>query len=138
MIGKILLRLQEHLKRWIKPATSVLISALSDLTRSRTDLVIENALLRQQLIILKRQLKRPQLTNPERFRLVFLSHFTAFWKHALHIIQPDTLLRWHRDLFRFYWRRKSQGKPRISPETIALIQKMAKENQLWGGRTDSW
>jgi len=47
MIGKILLRLQEHLKRWIKPATSVLISALSDLTRSRTDLLIENALLRQ-------------------------------------------------------------------------------------------
>ena len=73
MMGKILLRLQEHLKRWIKPATSVLISALSDLTRSRTDLVIENALLRQQLIVLNRQIKRPRLTNPDRFRLVFLS-----------------------------------------------------------------
>ena len=85
MIGKILLWLQEHLKRWIKPATSVLISALSDLTRSRTDLLLENALLRQQLIVLKRQIKRPQLTNPNRFRLVFLSHFTAFWKQALHI-----------------------------------------------------
>ncbi len=132
MIGKILLRLQEHLKRWIKPATSVLISAISDLTRSRIDLVVENALLRQQLIVLKRQIKRPQLTNPDRFRLVFLSHFTVFWKQALHIVQPDTLLRWHRELFRFYWRRKSQGKPRISPETIALIQEMAKENRLWG------
>jgi len=139
MIGNILHWLHERIKFWTKPATSVLaIGALLDLTRSRTDLVIENALLRQQLIILKRQLKRPQLTNPERFRLVFLSHFTKFWKQALHIVQPDTLLRWHRDLFRFYWRRKSQGKPRISPETIALIQKMAKENQLWGGRTDSW
>ena len=112
MIGKILLRLKEHLKRWIKPATSVLISALSDLTRSRTDLLIENALLRQQLIVLKRQIKRPQLSKPDRFRLVFLSHFTAFWKQALHIVQPDTLLRWHRELFRFYWRRKSQGKPK--------------------------
>ena len=132
MIGKILLWLQEHLKRWIKPATSVLISALSDLTRSRTDLLIENALLRQQLIVLKRQIKRPQLRNPDRFRLVFLSHFTVFWKQALHIVQPDTLLRWHRELFRFYWRRKSQGKPKISPETIALIQKMANENLLWG------
>ena len=90
MIGKILLRLQEHLKRWIKPATSVLISTLSDLTRSRIDLVVENALLRQQLIVLKRQIKRPQLTNPDRFRLVFLSHFTVFWKQALHIVQPDT------------------------------------------------
>lgn len=72
-MSKFLGWLKERLKPWIKPATSVLISALSDLTRSRTDLVIENALLRQQLIILKRQLKRPQLTNPDRFRLVFLS-----------------------------------------------------------------
>jgi putative transposase len=133
MIGNILHWLQERIKFWTKPASSVLIiGTLLDLTRNRTDLVIENALLRQQLIILKRQLKRPQLTNPERFRLVFLSHVTKFWKQALHIVQPDTLLRWHRDLFRFYWRRKSQGKPRISPETIALIQKIAKENQLWG------
>ena len=75
---------------------------------------------------------RPQLTNYDRFRLVFLSHFSVFWKQAPHIVQPDTLLRWHCELFRFYWRRKSQGKPKISPETIALIQEMAKENQLWG------
>ena len=79
-MGKILLRLQEHLKRWIKPANSVLIGAPSDLTRSRTDLVIENALLRQQLIVLNRQIKRSQLTTLDRFRLVFLSHFTKFWK----------------------------------------------------------
>jgi hypothetical protein len=131
-MGKILLRLQERLKRWIKPATSVLIDALSDLTRSRTDLVIENALLRQQLIILKRQLKRPQLTNPERFRLVFLSHFTKFWKQALHIVQPETLLRWHQNLFRMYWRQKSQGRPKVESETIVLIQKMANKNLLWG------
>jgi len=132
-MGKILDRLQECVKRWTKPATSVLIiGALSDLTRSRTDLVVENALLRQQLIVLNRQVKRPQLTNFDRFRLVLLSHFTKFWKQALHIVQPDTLLRWHRELFQFYWRKKSQGKSKISAETIALIEKMAKENQLWG------
>ena len=82
--------------------------------------------------MLKRQIKRPQLTNLDRVRLVFLSHFTTFWKQASHIVQPDTLLRWHRELFRKYWRKKSQGKPKISAETIALIEKMAKENQLWG------
>ena len=132
-MGKILDRLQERIKHWIKPATSVLlVGILSDLTRSRTDLVIENALLRQQLIVLNRQIKRPRLTNPDRFRLVFLSHFTKFWKQALHIVQPDTLLRWHRELFQFYWRRKSQAKPKISSEPIALIQEMAGENQLWG------
>jgi len=89
-------------------------------------------LLRQQLIVLNRQLKLPQLTNLDRFRLVFLSHFTTFWKQALHIVQADTLLRWHRELFGMYWQKKSQGKPKISAETIALIEKLAKENQLWG------
>ena len=63
MMDKILLKLHSRVKRWIKPANSVsIISALSDLTHSRTDLVIENALLRQQLIVLNRQVKRPQLT----------------------------------------------------------------------------
>ena len=132
-MGKILDWLQERVKHWTKPATSVLIiGLLSDLTRSHTDLVVENALLRLQLIVLKRQIKRPQITRSDRFRLVFLSHFTMFWKQALHIVQPDTLLRWHREMFRKYWRKKSQGKPKIAAETIALIQEMAKENQLWG------
>jgi len=130
-MGKILDWLQERVKHWIKPAASVLlVGILSDLSRSHIELVVENALLRQQLIVLNRQIKRPQLTNLDRFRLVFLSHFTTFWKQALHIVQSDTLLRWHRELFQFYWRRKSKGKPKISPETIALIQVMAKENQL--------
>ena len=132
-MGKILRWLQERIKHWTNPATSVLIiGALSDLTRSHADLVVENALQRPQLIVLNRQVKGPQLTNFDRFRLVFLAHFTKFWKQALHIVQPDTLLRWHREMFRKYWRRKSQGKPKISLETIALIQEMAKENRLWG------
>lgn len=63
---------------------------------------------------------------------MLLSHFTGFWKPSLHIVQPETLLRWHRELFRFYWKRKSQGKPKISTETIDLIRKMAIENSLWG------
>ena len=91
-MSKFLGWLKERIKHWTKPVSSVLIiGILSDLTRSRTDLLVENALLRQQLIVLKRQIKRPQLTNPDRFRLVYLSHFTAFWKQALHIVQPDTL-----------------------------------------------
>lgn len=133
MVSKILLWLQERIKLWTKPATSILIiGILSDLARNRTDLVVENALLRQQLIVLNRQVKRPQLTNSDRFCLVFLIRFTVFWKQALHIVQPDTLLRWHRELFRFYWKRKSQGKPKTSAETIDLIRKMAVENCLWG------
>ena len=53
------------------------------------------------------------------------------------ISRPDTLRRWHPDLFRRYWRRQSRNKkrkPRIAQETIDLIRKMAKENRLWGAK----
>ena len=127
-----LLQFQQHIKTWPKPATLSLISGvISDLNRSCSDLIVENALLRQQLIVLHRQVKRPILTQHDRFYLVLLARFTRFWKQALHIVQPDTLLRWHRDLFRFYWRMKSkrkQNKPKIPPETIDLIRTMANEN----------
>ena len=127
---------QSLIKHWTKPAPpSPIIGVFSDLTRSRTNLVVENALLRQQLIVLNRQAGRSQFTNHDRFLLILLARCTRFWQQALHIVQPDTLLRWHRELFRFYWRRKSKSKlnqPKISPETIALIRKMAEENHLWG------
>jgi hypothetical protein len=65
--------LQERVKHWLKPATPTLISGLfSDLLRSRIDLLVENSLLRQRLIVLNRQVKRLPLTNPDRFRLLFL------------------------------------------------------------------
>jgi putative transposase len=105
------------------------------MTCSRADPIAENLILRQQPIVLNRQVKRPQLTNGDRLRLVLLARCAQFWQQALFIVQPDTLLRWHRDLFRLYWRHKSSAekrKPRVAPETIALIRKMAKENQLWG------
>jgi len=132
----LIFRLHHFLKSHTRPATADLaLNALSDLTRSKLDLIAENALLRQQLIVLKRQVKRPQLQPGDRFRLVLLASWTPFWKQALHIIQPDTLLRWHRDLFRAFWRRKSKPKRRklrIAQETITLMKKLAQENRLWG------
>jgi len=129
-------RVKQHLKLWSKPAiASIAVGSLSDLRRSRKDLIIENAMLRQQLIVLNRQVKRPQLTQGDRVGLVLLARLTEFWQQGLHIVQPDTLLRWHRDLFRRYWRRKSKPEkrdPHISTETIELIQQMARENRLWG------
>jgi transposase InsO family protein len=132
----LLASINKLIKQWTRPTTFPLgAGALTDLARCRTDLIVENALLRQQLIVLNRQVKRPQLTNSERIRFVFLARFTKYWHQALHIVQPDTLLRWHRDLFRLYWRRKSKPhdrKPRLAPEIIKLIQQMAQENRLWG------
>jgi hypothetical protein len=98
-----LFQFQQHIEFWAKPATLSLISGvLSDLTCSRSDLIVENALFRQPLIVLNRQVKRPLLTRRDRFLLVLLVRCSRFWKQALHIVQPDTLLRWHRELFRFY------------------------------------
>ncbi len=97
-------RVKQHLRQWTKPTTVILVTeTLSDMTRSRTDLIAENAMLRQQLIVLNRQAKRPQLTNGDRIRLVLLARCTRFWQQALRIVQPDILLRWHCDLFRRYW-----------------------------------
>jgi putative transposase len=128
--------IQHQIKGWVKPTTVYLaLDAISDLSRSKADLLVENALLRQQLIVLNRQIKRPKLTNGDRIRLVLLARCTKFWNQALHIIQPDTFLRWHRDLFRLYWRYISNNgkkKQRIRSEDIQIIRQMIQENKLLG------
>ena len=128
--------LSSRLTRWTKPLTSSLpLQILADLGRSKSELIAENALLRQQVIILKRQVKRPSITRTERVLLVLFARLVRTWKQALIIVQPDTLLRWHRELFRWYWKRKSKAashKPKVAAETIALIREMARDNRLWG------
>ncbi len=121
---------------WTKPdTTSLLLGTLTDLARGKSELVAENALLRQQLIILRRQVKRPACTKTDRMLLVLLARMVRTWKQALLIVQPETLLRWHRQGFKLFWKYKSRAaslKPRISQETISLIQEMARDNRLWG------
>ena len=128
--------LRAHFLQWTKPLTSSLpLQTLADLGKSKSELVAENALLRQQLIILKRQVKRPACAKTDRVLLVFLARVVRTWKQALFIVQPETLLRWHRELFRLVWKRRSKTsshQPKVATETIALIREMAKENRLWG------
>ena len=111
------------------------LATLTDLGRSKSELLAENALLRQQLIILRRQVKRPTFTWTDRVLLVLLARLVRTWQKALLLVQPETLLRWHRELFRLYWKRKSKAsshRPKVAVETIALIREMAKDNRLWG------
>jgi putative transposase len=132
--------LTQIIQRWVKPNNRPLLLETSlDLTRSRSQLILENAFLRQQLIVLNRHVKRPALKPHERVLLVVLTSKLLSWKQALNIVQPDTLLRWHRDLYRWFWKRKSRkrkqpGRPPISQEIVALIQRMAKENRIWGAK----
>jgi len=122
--------------RWTKPlSTSLPLGTLTDLSRSKPELIAENALLRQQLIILRRQVKRPACNKADRTLLILLARLVRNWKQALLIVQPDTLLRWHRELFRLVWKRRSKAAshtPKVAPETVALIREMATKNRLWG------
>ncbi len=122
--------------RWTRPLTpSLLLGTIADLGRSKSQLMAENALLRHQLIMLKRQVKRPACTKADRLLLVLLARMVRIWKQALFIIQPETLLRWHRQGFRLFWKQKSKTtstQAKVSAETIALIKEMAKHNRLWG------
>ena len=128
--------LQEPVLRWIKPpTTSLVFGTLADLTRGKAELLAENALLRHQLIILRRQIKRPIYRKTDRLLLVLLASMVRTWKQALFLVQPETLLRWHRELFRVFWKHTSKvhaRMPRLSSETISLIQEMAANNRLWG------
>ena len=128
--------LSSGLTRWTKPmGLSLPLATLTDLGRSKSELIAENALLRHQLIVLRRQVKRPACKKTDRLLLILLARLVRTWKQALFIVQPDTLLRWHRELFRWYWKRTSKAatrKPRVSAETIALIKEMARKNRLWG------
>jgi putative transposase len=121
----------------VRPATtsSLVLGAATDLVRSKTELVAENALLRQQLIVLSRSTKRPRISRFDRALLVLLASRVRTWRQVLVIVQPATLLRWHRAGFRLLWRWRSAPRsqpPRVSPEAVALIRRMARENRLWG------
>jgi putative transposase len=128
--------LLQRFSRWTQPLhTPLLLATAADVFRSKPQLVAENALLRQQLIILRRQIKRPVYEKTDRLLLVILASMVRAWKQALFLVQPETLLRWHRELFRWFWKRKTKAhsrKPRLSLETISLIKEMAAHNRLWG------
>ncbi len=128
--------LHDGIVHWTKPrSTFLVLGTIADLAKGKSELLVENALLRQQLIILRRHVKRPACRKTDRILLILLARMVRTWKQALFIVQPETLLRWHRERFRFFWKHRSKAdsrQPKISPETMALIKEMASTNRLWG------
>src|ERR1035437_9240549 len=96
--------------------------------KSKIGLAAENAALRHQLIVLRRKLRgRVQLANSDRWFLVQLYRWFPSILKVLTIIRPETLVRWHRSGFRWYWRWKSRslgGRPQIEAVLRALIRQM--------------
>jgi putative transposase len=131
---------KRYLRRCTKPNNhALLLNGVTDLARSKSELMLENALLRRQLIILRRQVKRPKRTWRDRVLFVLLASQLHSWKQVLVIVQPETLLRWHRDLFRRVWKRKSRsrgngGRPPLPKEVVVLIKQMAQDNLTRGAK----
>src|SRR6202045_3397348 len=114
----------------------LLLAVLASAFKSKLRLEAENAVLRYQLIVLRRKLKgRARLTNNDRWFLVQIYRWFPSILTVVTIVRPETLVRWHRAGFRRYWHWKSNsrgGRPRIEMELRALIRLMSRENQLWG------
>jgi transposase InsO family protein len=115
---------------------SFALAALASPFKSKLRLEAENAVLRHQLMVLKRKLHgRVRLTNHDRWFFIWLYRWFPSILKALTIIRPETLVRWHRAGFRCYWRWKSRplgGRPQIDTELRGLIRQMSMENPLWG------
>ena len=104
--------------------------------KSKSRLEAENAALRHQLIVLRRKVQgRVRLTDSDRRFFVQLYRWFPSILLVLTIVQPETLVRWHRAGFRYYWHWKSRsraGRPQIEEDLRALIRRMSLENPLWG------
>ena len=116
--------------KWLK----VILGTLQSSVRDQRELALENLALRQQLATLKFSGSRLKLMDSDRLFWVALSRFWPQWTSVVHIVQPATVIRWHRQGFRYYWRWKSRprGRPRIDTETRQLIRRMCLVNPLWG------
>jgi len=115
----------------------LLLTALSTLFKTSTTLRFENLALRHQLGVLRRSSpKRLQLTASDRLFWVWLTRVWADWRSVLMIVQPKTVVAWHRKGFRVFWRWKIRhgkpGRPAVSSEVRDLIRTMSRANPLWG------
>jgi transposase InsO family protein len=110
----------------------VILLLLRALFRDRSQLALENLALRQQLAVLHHKAPRPRLRHAERAFWVILSRVWDQWRSALIVVRPETVLRWHRQGFRYFWRWKSRGRPCVSPEVSRMIRRLSRENPLWG------
>jgi putative transposase len=100
------------------------------------ELVLENLALRQQLMAARRAALRPRLRASDRLLWMVLARFWRNWRTALVLVQPDTVVRWHRDWLRHRWTRRSaprpDGRPPVDPQVRTLVREMATANPLWG------
>ena len=110
--------------------------ALALAFQGHQEVVLENIALRQQLRAVTRPTMRPHLQPRDRLFWIVLARIWPNWRTALVLVQPDTVVRWHRDWLRRRWTRRSKprpdGRPPIDRQIRALVREMATANPLWG------
>lgn len=118
-----------QLARTTLAALAALLGALRSGLGSRAALLAENMALRQQLAVLKRKKPRVSLRTWDKLFWLGLSRVWSRWRESLVLVQPETVVRWHRAGFRFWWWRKSgAGRPTEGAQVCALIVRLANEN----------
>ena len=114
----------------------LLLASILRCFRARRSLLIENLVLRQQLVVLKRKHPRPRLTLFDKGFWVLIHKIWPGWKQTLIVVSPETVMQWHRSGFALYWRaisraRRVIGRKPISQEVRELIFRMVAENPTW-------
>jgi len=116
--------------------TRRLVGMLLGSLRSEHAKDVELAVLRHQLAVLRRQVKRPEFRPADRAVLAALSGALPRWRWSSFLVTPDTILRWHRRLVTRKWTRAPRrgGRPPLADHVVALILRLARENPRWGYR----
>lgn len=113
-----------------------IVRALALACRGHQELVFENIALRHQLRTLQRSVRRPRFRARDRMFWILLANIWRRWRTALVLVQPDTVVRWHRDWLRRRWtrcsRRTRDGRPTVAREIRVLVCEDATANPLWG------
>src|SRR5437588_4759285 len=113
------------------------LGLLTRCLQSHRSLLLENLALRQQLAVLKRKHPRPRMGTVDKIFWVFARRFWGAWKRSLVLVNPETVVRWHRTGFRLYWKlisraRRRVGRKKLSKEVGDLIFQLVTENRTWG------
>jgi putative transposase len=118
------------------PVIAHILTLLRSLVAERNKLALENAALRHHVAVLKRTVKRPNINDSDRIFWIMMRRLLKDWQDALIFVKPETVIRWHRKGWRYYWKRKSKpkklGRPPISFKLIHLIRRLSIQNPLWG------
>jgi len=121
---------------------NLILRLLVSAFRTRQALILENAALRHQIEVLQRNTARPTLHWSDRAFWDVLSCIWTDWRRSLYIVQPETVVRWHKQGFRFYWRWKSRyrwpGRPKVSREVRGLIRQMSSGEPTLGRASHPW